>query len=129
MGWLVELRTNPRLWDQMWIGGMWASLGQQGLIDAHVYLRSDPDGPGLSVYTNATRYALQRVLLKLGRKRFGPYPPEVEDAVENLGDDERLCDMVERVVDATSWDDLLATPARGWTWETGSTPATPDPAL
>jgi hypothetical protein len=110
MGWLVELRTNPTLWDQMWIGGMWASLGEQGLIDARVPLRSDPTGRPASVYKVATTYTLQRVLLKLGRKRFGPYAPEVEDAVENLDDFERLCNMVERVTDATGWDDLLATP-------------------
>ena len=52
----------------------------------------------------------QDVLLRLAAKKFGPVPAATETAVRALTDRERLERMIERVYDATSWDDLLATP-------------------
>ena len=51
------------------------------------------------------------VLLTQGRKRFGPPTAEVEAALRAMREKEteRLDRMVDRILDATGWDDLLAT--------------------
>lgn len=52
----------------------------------------------------------QAIVLRLGSKRFGPPPPAVEGAIRALVDRDRLERLAERVLDATGWDDLMATP-------------------
>ena len=52
----------------------------------------------------------RNVLLIQGRKRFGAPPPDREAALAAITDRARLERMAERIFDATSWDDLLATP-------------------
>jgi hypothetical protein len=52
----------------------------------------------------------RNVLLIMGRKKFGPPPPEREAALSAITDRARLERMAERILDATGWDDLLATP-------------------
>jgi predicted transposase YdaD len=51
----------------------------------------------------------RRLLLIQSRKRFGAAPAS-ESALEGVGDTARLERMAERVLEATGWDDLLATP-------------------
>jgi Domain of unknown function (DUF4351) len=53
----------------------------------------------------------QKLVLRLGAKRFGsPAPAQTEAAILGVTDRERLERMAERVLDATNWDELLATP-------------------
>ena len=53
----------------------------------------------------------QNTLLRLAGKKFNaPAPAPAEVAVRTLTDRERLERMIDRILDATSWDDLLATP-------------------
>jgi hypothetical protein len=54
--------------------------------------------------------AERNVLLIQGRKKFGPPPPDREAALAAITDRARLERMAERILDATGWDDLLATP-------------------
>ncbi len=54
--------------------------------------------------------ATHRILLAQGRKRFGLTASATEAAVLGITDRDRLERMAERMIDATSWDDLLATP-------------------
>ena len=51
----------------------------------------------------------RNAVLRLGKKRFGPAPAGVEAAIQAVTDRDRLEQIAERVLDATSWDDLLAT--------------------
>jgi hypothetical protein len=51
----------------------------------------------------------RRLLIRLGRIRFGRLPKVVRAAIESIDDLERLEHLGERVLTATSWDDLLAT--------------------
>jgi predicted transposase YdaD len=51
----------------------------------------------------------QSLLLRQGTKRFG-VEPAVEPRLRAVTDIERLERMADRIFDATSWDDLLATP-------------------
>ena len=52
----------------------------------------------------------QHILLTQGRKRFGEAPETTEATLQEITDRDRLGRMVERILDATGWDDLLATP-------------------
>lgn len=52
----------------------------------------------------------RRTTLKFGRRHLGEAPPEVVAALEAIDDVDRLGRILDRVLDAPSWDDLLATP-------------------
>jgi predicted transposase YdaD len=52
----------------------------------------------------------RKILLRQGRRKFGPPEPAVEAAVQAIADLSRLERMSDRIFDATSWPDLLATP-------------------
>jgi hypothetical protein len=51
-------------------------------------------------------------LLRLGSKRFGPPQPSHEAAINALTEDdlEKLKALMDRLLDAASWDELLAAP-------------------
>jgi predicted transposase YdaD len=53
--------------------------------------------------------ALQRTLLRLGRRRFGPPEGATEQGVQGITDQERLERMTERLLEAANWQELLAT--------------------
>jgi hypothetical protein len=53
---------------------------------------------------------IQQVLLRQGRKRFGPPDEAVQAAVRAITDADRLGRLSERLLDVNSWQDLLATP-------------------
>lgn len=52
----------------------------------------------------------QSLLLELGTKRFGQVSPTTTVAIRAITDHDRLKRLVGRVLDASGWDDLLATP-------------------
>ncbi|MEO6810272.1 MAG: DUF4351 domain-containing protein [Isosphaeraceae bacterium] len=49
-----------------------------------------------------------RILLRLGRKRFGDPSPEVVAAVKTTTDVDRIEVLTDRVLDVSSWEDLFA---------------------
>lgn len=51
----------------------------------------------------------QELLLRMGRKRFGPPTEAGEASVRAIDTLDRLERMADRIFDATGWDDLLAT--------------------
>ena len=55
-------------------------------------------------------HATQALVLRLGAKRFGRATESTEIAVRAITDTDRLQRMTERVIDATTWDEILATP-------------------
>jgi predicted transposase YdaD len=54
--------------------------------------------------------ARHEILLGLGRKRFGPPSPANQEALQAINDVDRLDRLVERLLDASNWEELLATP-------------------
>jgi len=53
---------------------------------------------------------LRQSLLVLGQRRFGPPSPGVANTLNVTHDLSRLRQMMEAIIDASTWDDLLATP-------------------
>jgi predicted transposase YdaD len=51
----------------------------------------------------------QVVILRLGAKRFGSVPDEVAATVRAIRDRARLERILDRILDAPSWDDLVVT--------------------
>jgi predicted transposase YdaD len=54
--------------------------------------------------------AARRLLLRQGRKQFGPPDAGAQAALEAITDMDRLERMSERLLEVTTWPDLLATP-------------------
>jgi predicted transposase YdaD len=52
----------------------------------------------------------QKLLLRQGGRKFGKPEPAVEAAIQAIGDLDRLERMSDRLLDVTTWQDLLATP-------------------
>ena len=52
----------------------------------------------------------RQLLLRLGRKKWGAVDATVEQTVQAIGDVDRLELLIERVLEAASWQDLLQTP-------------------
>jgi hypothetical protein len=53
---------------------------------------------------------IRRFLIRQGRIRFGRLPKATRAAIEAIDDPDRLLRLSERLLNATSWDDLLAEP-------------------
>lgn len=54
----------------------------------------------------------RRLILRLGRKRFGPPDEAATAALNAIADVQRLEDLGERLLDVGSWQELLGLPAR-----------------
>ena len=52
----------------------------------------------------------QDLLLRLGKRRFGPPPPGIEQQIRAITNLDRLKKMLERAFDATSREELLTGP-------------------
>jgi predicted transposase YdaD len=52
----------------------------------------------------------KQLLLRMGRKRFGPPEPQTIAAIEAIAELERVEQLADRLLDVASWDELLATP-------------------
>jgi hypothetical protein len=51
----------------------------------------------------------KKLLIRLGRKRFGSPDPQTAATIEAINDLERLEQLSERLLDVSSWEELLAT--------------------
>ncbi len=51
----------------------------------------------------------RKILLRQWGKRFGPPDARTRTAIEAIADIDRLEQLTERLLDVSSWDDLLAT--------------------
>jgi hypothetical protein len=66
-------------------------------------------GMELAIARENVRF-VKSTLLRLATKRFGSAPPHVASTIEANLDRDHLYRILDRIFDATSWDDLLATP-------------------
>jgi hypothetical protein len=91
---LMGLRYQRTLVDQLMQGvhGMEDSVTYQAIVEKGVIR------------------ARQEDILRLGGKRFGAPSSAREMAVRGITDVDRLARMIDRLLDVSSWEDLLATP-------------------
>jgi predicted transposase YdaD len=52
----------------------------------------------------------RQLLLRLGRKKLGPPQASIEETIRGIDNVERLELLMERLLDSTSWQDLIQTP-------------------
>jgi hypothetical protein len=52
----------------------------------------------------------REALLRLGRRKLGPPSEPVEARIAALGDLDRLNELIDRLLDASSWDELISSP-------------------
>ncbi len=50
----------------------------------------------------------RKMILMLGRKRFGELPPLMRISLDALSDVDALDKIIERILDVESWDELLS---------------------
>jgi predicted transposase YdaD len=82
-------------------------LGIRGIEESRVYQDIFAKGVAEGEAKGRAEEARQ-ALLHLGRKKFGPPSERVEAEISALGDLERLNDLLDRILDVASWEELLA---------------------
>ncbi len=84
-------------------------LGIRGIEESSVY--QDIFGKGEATGEARGRAAEAReILLRQGRKKLGPSSETVEATITSLGDLDRLNALLDRILDVSTWDELLAAP-------------------
>ena len=82
-------------------------LGIRGIEESSVYQSIFAKGKAEGEAKGKAE-GIAESLLRLGRKRLGPPGEGVEGAITGISDRERLLQLLDRVVDASSWEELLA---------------------
>jgi hypothetical protein len=49
----------------------------------------------------------RQILLRIGRRRFGPPDPAILDLIGEIADVERIESLIERLPDASGWEDVM----------------------
>jgi hypothetical protein len=77
-------------------------LGIRGIEESWVYQ---------DIFAKGRAEEARQALLRQGRKKFGPPSEQVETEISALGDLDPLNDLLDRILDVASWDELLAPPS------------------
>jgi hypothetical protein len=64
---------------------------------------------GKTIFDEGQEYRARLILLLLGRKRFGEPIPEIVLALQSIDDLDRLEHMNLRLLDVSSWKELMET--------------------
>ena len=64
----------------------------------------------LAIIDEGREKEIKQVIFRLGKRRFGPAGQNHESAVQAITDLDRLERLVDRILDASDWEDLLTTP-------------------
>jgi predicted transposase YdaD len=104
---LLGLRYSREQVEALTRGVSTMVLGIRGIEESSVY--QDIFAKGAASGRDDGRIEEARtVLLRLGRRKLGPVSEAVEARVTALVDLDRLNDLLDRIFDVTTWDDLLA---------------------
>lgn len=85
-------------------------LGVRGMKESVTYQAILREGRALGVAEGKAEGRAEearRLLLRLGRRKFGPANPSIVEQVDSLHNVDHLEDLAERIQDASSWDELL----------------------
>jgi predicted transposase YdaD len=76
-------------------------LGIRGIEESSIYQ---------DIFAKGEAKGTREDVLRLGRRKFGPPGDVVEARIAALSDLDRLRQLLDRILDASSWDELLASP-------------------
>ena len=82
-------------------------LGIRGIEESSVYQDIFAKGEAEGRLKGAIEEAGE-TLFRLGRKKLGPASEAVEAQITALGDLERLNHLLDRILEVSTWDELLA---------------------
>jgi predicted transposase YdaD len=112
---LMGLRYSDEKVDSI-IEGVSAMLfGIRGIEESSVYQRILKRGEAEGLARGLAKGKIEdarEVLLHLGRKKLGPPGEKVEAEITALADLDRLHDLIDRILDVSTWDELLAPTGR-----------------
>ena len=108
---LMGLRYSEEQVDSI-IEGVSAMLfGIRGIEESSVYQgilkRGEAEGVAKGLAKGASRKS-GKILLHQGRKKLGPPSEEVAAEIAALADLDRLHGLVDRILEVSTWDELLA---------------------
>ncbi len=88
-------------------------FGIRGIEESSVYQgilkRGEAQGIAKGIAKGRIEDA-RETLLRQGRKKLGPPGEKVEAEITALADLDRLHDLIDRILDVSTWDELLAPP-------------------
>jgi len=98
---LMGLRYSEQQVAQVFEGVSAMILGIRGIEESSVY-------QGIIAKGRAAEG--RDIVLRLGKKKFGEPRPGVQAKIDAIDDLSRLNTLLERILDVSSWDELLASP-------------------
>ncbi len=111
---LMGLRYSEKQVDSI-IEGVSAMLfGIRGIEESSVYqgILKRGEAEGLAKGLAEGRIEeVREILLRQGRKKLGPPGEKVEAEITALADLDRLHDLIDRILDVSTWDELLSPPS------------------
>jgi predicted transposase YdaD len=107
---LMGLRYKKKQVDSI-IEGVSAMLfGIRGIEESSVYQGILEEGEAKGLAKGRIEEA-REVLLRHGRKKLGPPGESIEAEITALADLDRLHDLIDRILDVSTWDELLSLPS------------------
>jgi len=111
---LMGLRYSEKQVDSI-IEGVSAMLfGIRGIEESSVYqgiLRKGEAKGRVEGLAEGRIEDAREVLLRQGRKKLGPPGESIEAEITALADLDRLHDLIDRILDVSTWDELLSPPS------------------
>jgi predicted transposase YdaD len=104
-GFLMGLRYSPDEIRSFSRGGPQMLFGIRGLEESSVYQEALRKGEASGSLKEA-----RTILLRHGTKKLGPPDEKIAARISALADVARLQDLIDRVLDVASWDELLGSP-------------------
>jgi predicted transposase YdaD len=111
--WIGEITTMilgiPGIEESSVYQGILAKGKAEGIAEGEAKGRAEGEAKGRAEGEAKGRAEGSRQnLLRQGRKKFGPPDEQVKASVAAIHDLDRLHDLIDRVLDVSSWDELLA---------------------
>jgi predicted transposase YdaD len=114
---LIGLRYPREQVGEMMEGVSTLVLGIRGIEESWVYQDIFAEGEARGEAKGEAKGHAEEAmeaLLRLGRRKLGPPGAEVEARIAALGDLDRLRELLDRVLDVASGDELLGPPGQNW---------------
>jgi hypothetical protein len=107
---LMGLRYEKEQIDAITKGVSAMLFGIHGIEESSVY--QDILRKGQKIARDEDARTMRAILLRHGTKKFGPPGEWIEAEIAAVGNVDRLGDLIDRVVDVSTWEELMASPAR-----------------